>query len=1298
VIQALGKLLRAGAPTPDVIVDRQLRELKEQLPVIYVGLAVGSVALTTIFFPLIPVVSLALEIPFVAMALLRAAFWTKIDVDAMTAEEKRGQMRRAATLNVALGVAFSVTAVALDSLSNTEARLALLGWTALVAIGTSAALAVSKFASRISLASTLGPYGLYVLFTDDGALRVAAFLMLMVIPLGLKQFGRLGDLLSALSLSRAEAEKERRRANSALRSFMEATSDWAWERDASGALTYISPQFTALTGVAAEAVVGSGIDALNRAIGVDTSAALEVYRRAIAERRPFRDLKYSIRTSTGETKWVMSSGQPVFDEDGAFAGYRGWTKDITAQVIAEDKLRESQERLRDFAEIGSDWVWETDAECRYTYFSERAYQITGFDHDAFLGSVMGAHSGAVTEPRERREPFREVIFPLETPKGRIWIAQSGKPYYDAQGNFAGFRGVGRDVTGKMEALREAREAKADLEATNSRLEEELVARKVLQEKLRESEERLRDFVDVGSDWVWETDAECRYVYFSDNAREILGFDPSGALMGSRTEALVGPRDRREEFRDVVYQRETPNGLVWISLNGRPYYDADGEFAGFRGVGSDVTQRMEAQREAREARRLLEETNARLEDLVRERTEQLQERTALLDEVFETMAEGVLVLDPDLNIVARNSKAWKMSGLPEAFWAVGSSIVPAVQIGIKHRVYDAETIEEFLDVFNRAMATGNLMPIVRRQKDGSYIRETMRPRSNGGAVVTYTDITEITARQKELEKLSDDLRAARDAAEAASRAKSDFLANMSHEIRTPMNGVVGMASLLLGSGLDTRQREMAEVIVRSGDSLLKIINDILDFSRLEAGKLRVIAEPFDLRDAIDDVATLLGIRVQEKGLELLVRYDPALGLRFVGDAGRLRQAVTNLLGNAVKFTEAGQVMVDVAGRRRGEVADVEIAVSDTGCGIPAERLDAVFQPFEQADNSSARRFDGAGLGLAITKGIVDAMGGSIEAQSAVGKGSVFRIRLPLRVDEDAFEETAAVSGVFRGLRVLVVDDNAVNREILAEQLKAWSMRPSCAGEAASAKRAMRRARRQGRPFDIAVVDQQMPVTDGIALARALRADADLAATPLVLLTSAGRKGDPEPEVRALFDAYLVKPARPSLLLDAIASALREKAVDNCAAAAAALNAGSEASRCRYTPDGSPLDILVAEDNVVNQMVIRAMLEKLGCRARIAVDGARVVEEYRRARPDIVLMDVSMPVVDGIEATARIRGLQEKTGARAPIVGVTAHALREDRQKCLDAGMDDYLSKPVKLEALDAVLQRWAPGLGRRRASA
>ncbi len=809
---------------------------------------------------------------------------------------------------------------------------------------------------------------------------------------------------------------------------------------------------------------------------------------------------------------------------------------------------------------------------------------------------------------------------------------------------------------------------------------------------------LRAFMEMASDWAWETDADHRLIYMSPKIIELIGKGPETILGQHISEIFTdafyaGPESERaylraslkshSNVRAYVYQVNAVSGEIrTISTSMRHHHDASGAYLGVRGWTSDITERVEQRKSIEESRELLRKANSRLEEEVARRTLELRERTSLLDEVIESMADGLVVFNDEFVIETVNAKAASLAGLPESYWAAGRNIADVLDIGIRHELYEFGSRDEYFSAMKKALDLAGVFNTTRTQKDGRIISEALRRRPGGGYVVTYSDITKAKQREHALQSLTVELMEAKEAAESASQAKSTFLANMSHEIRTPMNGVIGMASLLLDTALSSRQREMAEVIVGSGENLLTIINDILDFSKLEAGKMAMAREAFDLRAAIEDVITLLNLSAQEKGLELMLRYQPDLGQHFIGDAGRIRQIVTNLVGNAIKFTDSGHILVTVSGRRRGETADVEILVEDTGCGIDGRKLETIFHAFEQADNSSARRHDGAGLGLAITRKLTEAMGGAITATSVPGKGSKFVVRAPMPVDESAIV-AAAHFGDLSSIRALVVDDIAVNRMILIEQLSSWGIKADAFEDATSAFAAAK----AGRSYDLAILDQQMPGVDGLALARQMREEPATATTPLILLTSAGIKGQPDEIANALFDAYLVKPARASMLLDAIVACLNIRAADQAAAALGRLTSAFDAGDDKRNA-ATTIDALVAEDNVVNQMVVTSMLEKLGCRAIIAANGREAVEAYERRSFAIVLMDISMPEMDGVEATSRIREIQRTRGGDAtPIIGVTAHALTEDRQRCIDAGMDDYLPKPVKPDALKRMIEKW-----------
>jgi two-component system sensor histidine kinase/response regulator len=570
----------------------------------------------------------------------------------------------------------------------------------------------------------------------------------------------------------------------------------------------------------------------------------------------------------------------------------------------------------------------------------------------------------------------------------------------------------------------------------------------------------------------------------------------------------------------------------------------------------------------------------------------------------------------------------------------------------------------------------------RMKSGEYrwfrSRGACERDESGQAVRVSGALQDVTERREYQQALIE----AKEAAAAGSRAKSDFLANMSHEIRTPMNGVLGMTEALLDTPLDAAQRDYMDTIRDSAQALLTVINDILDFSKIEAGRLDLERIEMDLRDTVEDVARLLAMQAHSKSLELTAHVDPGVPDLVTGDPARLRQILVNLGSNAVKFTEKGEVAIDVraiSGDERGTLIRCE--VRDTGVGIPKDRLDSLFQPFSQVDASTTRRYGGTGLGLSIVRRLAELMGGEAGVDSVEGSGSTFWFTARVGTAERRHIDRQAQHEALEGLRVLVVDDNATNRRVLGGQLASCGVSAVCVSNAQDALQKLVDATFADEPFEVALLDFHMPECDGEQLGKLIRSYNHLTHTRLVLLTSAGHRGDAQRFADLGFAGYLVKPitrrdltACLSLVMSNTAESWKERAQP--------LVTRHQVRAVRIDGDRR---ILLAEDNPVNQKVARMVLEKLGLEVDVVNNGREAVDAWAKGKYDLILMDCQMPLLDGYAATREIRRV-EQDGKRIPIVALTAHAMKGDDTKCLDAGMDDYLTKPLDRKLLLACLER------------
>ncbi len=836
------------------------------------------------------------------------------------------------------------------------------------------------------------------------------------------------------------------------------------------------------------------------------------------------------------------------------------------------------------------------------------------------------------------------------------------------------------------------------------------------EELEDREERYRALFDRSLFCVFVHDFEGNYLDANEAALDLLGYeeediprlnivsllseDQIEEAMEGLHEILSGEKERAPRTHKLTRK---DGGHVWVETESCVLYRQGKPYA-VQGIARDISGRIRAETELRNHREQLEE-------LVEERTAELRKEEDRFQRLAENMQDIIWMSDRDGKLVYVNQAIERVTGFP-----------PEKTIGLTQREYSTE--KSVLETLRGIREAERAVPkrnayhgeVELLHRDGHTVPCEVSctiVRNEDGEIVGFEGVTrDISARKqaeekirklneeleqrvrdrtaqletanKRLEEAIEEAREMALRAEVANLAKSEFLANMSHEIRTPMNGVIGMTGLLLETELTREQREFAETTRSSADSLLSVINDILDFSKIEAGQVELEELDFDLRTMVEDMTDMLAVKAHDKGLELSCLLRPDVPSLVRGDPGRLRQVLTNLSGNAIKFTEEGEVFIRVSLDEETEShATVRFEVIDTGIGIPEESRDRLFKSFSQVDASITRRYGGTGLGLAISKQLAVLMGGEIGVRSEEGNGSTFWFNVYLEKQPDIRRREVIVPEDVRGKRILIVDDHHTNRMVLRELLTSWGCRHDEAEDGARALELLRRGVEEGDPYRIALVDMQMPGMDGKTMGLRVKEDTSLKETLLIMLTSVGKRGEIRDLQQIGFAAYLTKPVRKSQLYDCIATVLgvseemREGALGPIITRHTLVE--DKKKRCR---------ILLAEDNVVNQKVALRILERLGFGADAVANGQEAVTALATIPYDLVLMDVQMPEMNGFEATQMIRDPGSNVrDPHIPIIAMTAHAMKGDREKCLEAGMNDYISKPVTPVALEEVLKKY-----------
>ncbi|HEX7114617.1 MAG TPA: PAS domain-containing protein [Steroidobacter sp.] len=994
-------------------------------------------------------------------------------------------------------------------------------------------------------------------------------------------------------------------------------------------------------------------------------------REAIAAGQESFSSRFRLVREDGTTRHMQTFAHIVRDKHGKATRLLGATADITNEIqtttllqLKAEEERALLDRLNIATEAAGISSWEIDLKARrFLWIENPLHALAEVANDlehAFdrLLALMHPEDRAVIEQQFAQALANKTErvscrYRVELSDGTVvHVHSSARLMIDERGRGTRLLGVSWDVTKEMEAAQTLKDQA---------------------QKLLDAERRLERASLSSSEGHWESDLRTGRVWCSSSYHALLGYAP-GELPDT-IEGLYGllHPDDLETIRAAMRSHiatDTPFFHCEARMRTRT-----GEYKWFRHRG--MAERNEEGRALTISGSIQDIHEQKLAEdaleLVRQRFERAIHGTQ--DGLWEIERDGAMWCSPRMAELL----GYAPEDMPTHIDALSSFLHPD----------DAITVSSAAAAHFHQGAPYDI-EIRLRTKAGDYrwfrARASAERDQNGRALRLSGSVQDVTDARAAREEL---LRAT-ETAEAANRAKSEFLANVSHEIRTPMNGIIGMTGLLLETKLDRTQRDYAETIRSSADSLLVVINDILDFSKIEAGKLDIERIDLDVRSNVEDVATMLAFQAAAKNLELVVHVHPDVPARVFGDPQRIRQCLINLIGNAIKFTRVGEIVVDVsvAGRRDSQVL-TRFEVRDTGIGVPADKLDSLFQPFVQADSSTTRHFGGTGLGLSIVRRLVEMMGGEVGARSKVAEGSVFWFVLPLE-PVAANQPMPALDPDRFARRVLVIDDNETNRRVLAGQLMHAGYEVSLAAGGIEGISILRQAAAADHPFDVVLVDSQMQDMDGARLGERINADPELSRARIVMLTSMDRHGDIRHFASLGFAGYLTKPVRTRELLACLERVLACDSKEWHMQSQPIVTRGTLVSN--EPPPRYSCNVLLVEDNAVNQKVAVRFLERMGCKVRVADNGAEGVRAYTEGKFDVVLMDLQMPVMDGLAATRRIRQIEHEGGRdQTPIVALTANAMMGQLERCLEAGMNGFLTKPLDISRLHETFDRL--GLGK-----